>query len=195
MSTNSPASIAKHLKKLYKVATKAGENLIRTRTNSARDSQGTGRTDDYNSPRQTQKQKSIAVIIMLLTSQVLPPANAAQPQVKYVFQKVEYKLASGQSVQSYALKLYRFQGGTDKQWQCLLTLWTRESHWNYKARNKRGGAYGIPQAYPAKKMARFGSDWRTNPATQIVWGLEYLSKRYDGDACAALKHHKRKGYY
>ena len=39
------------------------------------------------------------------------------------------------------------------------------------ASNPSSGAYGIPQALPGTKMATVGSDWRTNPATQIKWGL------------------------
>ena len=35
-------------------------------------------------------------------------------------------------------------GWGSKQYECLNTLWTKESHWNYKARNKRTGAHGIP---------------------------------------------------
>jgi len=27
-------------------------------------------------------------------------------------------------------------------------------------------------------MASAGSDWRTNPATQITWALDYMDSRY-----------------
>ena len=46
-----------------------------------------------------------------------------------------------------------------------------ESGWNPLAANPSSGAYGIPQALPGDKMASAGSDWQTNPATQIEWGL------------------------
>jgi hypothetical protein len=59
----------------------------------------------------------------------------------------------------------------------------KESSWRYDAENP-DGAYGIPQAYPASKMASAGSDWRTNPATQIKWGLGYITGRY-GTPCGA----------
>ncbi len=75
-------------------------------------------------------------------------------------------------------------GFGDTQYSCLNKLWTKESNWNYKARNKRTGAHGIPQAYPAKKMATVATDWRTNPVTQIRWGLRYISIRYE-TPCAA----------
>jgi len=82
----------------------------------------------------------------------------------------------------------------DGQMSCLNTLWTQESHWNFKARNKRSGAYGIPQANPGTKMEAIGSDWRTNPVTQIKWGMSYVKSRY-GTPCSALKKSKNSGWY
>ena len=58
-------------------------------------------------------------------------------------------------------------GFDDSQFSCLNSLWTKESHWNYKAHNYRSGAHGIAQALPAEKMSVVGTDWRTNPFTQI----------------------------
>jgi hypothetical protein len=76
-------------------------------------------------------------------------------------------------------------GWDDKQFSCLETLWFKESNWNHKATNSTSGAYGIPQSLPGNKMASFGSDWRTNPATQIKWGANYIQDRYD-TPCGAL---------
>lgn len=76
-------------------------------------------------------------------------------------------------------------GFGDGQWGCLDSLWTGESSWNWAARNPSSGAYGIPQSLPASKMSSAGSDWLTNPATQIAWGLGYIKGRY-GSPCAAL---------
>jgi hypothetical protein len=80
------------------------------------------------------------------------------------------------------------------QFSCLDTLWTKESHWNYRARNKVSGAHGIPQALPATKMEVIGTDWRTNPVTQITWGLHYIDVRYE-TPCKALSKFKRSRYY
>lgn len=77
---------------------------------------------------------------------------------------------------------------------CLVKIWTKESHWNYKAHNYRSGAHGIPQSYPAIKMESVGLDWRTNPVTQIRWGLNYIDKRY-GSPCKALYRHNVRGSY
>ncbi|MET9468905.1 transglycosylase SLT domain-containing protein [Streptomyces sp. NPDC006544] len=55
---------------------------------------------------------------------------------------------------------------------------SHESGWNHTATNSSSGAYGLVQALPASKMASAGSDWKTNPATQIKWGLDYMNSRY-----------------
>ena len=85
-------------------------------------------------------------------------------------------------------------GFSEKEYKCLNRLWTKESHWNYKARNKSSGAHGIAQALPASKMNVVSTDWRTNPVTQIRWGLRYISIRYE-TPCKALAKHKRSNYY
>ncbi|MEV4192830.1 transglycosylase SLT domain-containing protein [Streptomyces toxytricini] len=55
---------------------------------------------------------------------------------------------------------------------------SRESGWDHTATNASSGAYGLVQALPASKMASAGADWKTNPATQIKWGLDYMNERY-----------------
>ena len=93
--------------------------------------------------------------------------------------------------QQMALDLY---GWTGDQWACLDNLWARESGWSHTAGNKTSGAYGIPQALPGSKMAVYGADWQTNPATQITWGLAYISGRY-GTPCGAWGHFTAKNWY
>jgi hypothetical protein len=82
----------------------------------------------------------------------------------------------------------------DAQFACLVALWNRESGWRVNAQNRSSGAYGIPQALPGSKMASAGSDWRTNPATQIKWGLGYIKGRY-GTPCGAWSAFQSKGWY
>ncbi len=81
-----------------------------------------------------------------------------------------------------------------KQIDCLNRLWNGESHWNYLAHNYRSGAHGIPQALPAIKMEIISTDWRTNPVTQIKWGLSYIKARYKTPCNALWKKH-RSNYY
>ena len=86
-----------------------------------------------------------------------------------------------------------YQWGDD-QYACLNKLWMKESHWNYNAHNYRSGAHGIAQALPAVKMEIISSDWRTNPVTQIQWGLHYINLRYD-DPCNAWAKWRSHRYY
>jgi hypothetical protein len=80
------------------------------------------------------------------------------------------------------------------QFTCLNRLWARESGWNHRARNSSSGAFGIPQAVPGDKMASAGADWRTNPETQIEWGLGYIKGRYN-TPCRAWQHSEDVGWY
>ncbi|MFD8275829.1 aggregation-promoting factor C-terminal-like domain-containing protein [Streptomyces flaveolus] len=70
------------------------------------------------------------------------------------------------------------------QFQCFSNIVDHESSWNYRAVNASSGAYGLFQALPGSKMSSVGSDWQTNPATQIKWGLNYMDSRY-GSPCEA----------
>ncbi|MFJ7591870.1 transglycosylase SLT domain-containing protein [Streptomyces sp. NPDC097617] len=70
------------------------------------------------------------------------------------------------------------------QFQCFSNIVEHESTWNHRAVNPTSGAYGLVQAYPASKMSTVGADWRTNPATQIKWGVNYMNQRY-GSPCQA----------
>lgn len=85
-------------------------------------------------------------------------------------------------------------GWGDDQFACYDRIIMRESRWNPYADNPRSSAYGIPQALPGKRMAAFGADWRTNPATQIRWGLDYVDDRY-GTPCQAWSFKRSHGWY
>ncbi|WP_102192334.1 phospholipase [Microbacterium aurantiacum] len=80
------------------------------------------------------------------------------------------------------------------QFSCLESLWNKESGWNYQAYNDSSGATGIPQSLPGSKMASAGSDWETNAATQIAWGLGYISSVY-GTPCGAWSHSQSTDWY
>jgi hypothetical protein len=80
------------------------------------------------------------------------------------------------------------------QYSCLVNLWNRESGWRHTADNPTSSAYGIPQSLPGSKMASAGADWRTNPETQIKWGLKYIKHRYE-TPCGAWSAFKQKGWY
>lgn len=85
-------------------------------------------------------------------------------------------------------------GWGDDQFQCLDSLWSKESGWRVEASNGSSGATGIPQALPGSKMASAGDDWATNAATQIKWGLGYIAGSY-GTPCAAWSHSQASNWY
>ena len=96
--------------------------------------------------------------------------------------------------QQIAMGMLGSFGWSSGQFSCLDALWNRESGWNPYASNAGSGAYGIPQALPASKMASAGADWQTNPATQIRWGLGYIRATY-GSPCGAWGHEQGYGWY
>lgn len=95
---------------------------------------------------------------------------------------------------SYAQEEATKYGWGASQFECLNKLWERESNWRHTADNPKSSAYGIPQALPGSKMASEGSDWETNPKTQIRWGLRYIDQRYS-NPCNAWQHFTKKNWY
>jgi len=120
-----------------------------------------------------------------------PPPPARPPAAEAGAVPTTY---SGEDPRSLAKPLVAAQGWSDSEYQCLVLLWNRESQWNPYAENSSSGAYGIPQALPGSKMASAGADWRTNPITQINWGIGYIKGRY-GTPCSAWAHSNAVGWY
>jgi uncharacterized protein YabE (DUF348 family) len=115
-----------------------------------------------------------------------PPAAASAPEPAPV------NVDPG-SAQDIGKNLAAQRGWGDDQFSCLYQLWDHESGWRVDAENP-SGAYGIPQALPGDKMAAYGSDWQTNPTTQIKWGLDYIGSRY-GTPCDAWNSWQANGWY
>ena len=88
-----------------------------------------------------------------------------------------------------AYKIYaHIKIGSYKEFVCLEKLWTKESNWRPKAKNKQSSAFGIPQLLKMKE---------TNPYKQIDLGLKYIAKHrlYKGSPCSALSHHRKFNWY
>lgn len=103
------------------------------------------------------------------------------------------------AVQQWAKAHLSDYGWGPGQFPPLQALWNQESGWRYNATNPSSGAYGIPQSLPAGKMASAGSDWRTNPVTQMRWGLGYIRGVYGSPTAAeahelAFRWYDRGGY-
>lgn len=97
-----------------------------------------------------------------------------------------------------AEKAYAMQLLKAKHWQnqfgALNSIIMAESGWRWNAANP-SGAYGIPQALPGSKMSAAGSDWRTNPDTQLRWLIDmYIPKQY-GTPNQAWAFHQSHGWY
>jgi hypothetical protein len=99
------------------------------------------------------------------------------------------------------------------QSQCASRIFEYEARWDPHATNKSSGAYGLPQANPASKLAAWAEAramaaaragdaeaawlyraWRDNPVVQAEWGVDYMTSRY-GSPCAALVFRNEAGWY
>ena len=90
--------------------------------------------------------------------------------------------------QIYTLKKLR----SIRQFNCAVTLWTRESNWRPSARN--GNHYGLVQG--TSGYLKTASAYK-----QIDWGLSYIRNRYGVDeynktnVCLALGHSYKNMWY
>ncbi len=117
-----------------------------------------------------------------------------KPAVKAAASAPAAGIPDPDTAQAIGLQAVIARGWGMEQYDCLVALWNRESHWNVYAHNTSSGAYGIPQSLPGEKMATVADDWQTNPATQIEWGLRYIQGRY-GSPCGAWAHSEAVHWY
>ncbi|MEU2287922.1 transglycosylase SLT domain-containing protein [Streptomyces sp. NPDC013178] len=119
--------------------------------------------------------------------------EAAEKAAKEAKERAEAKAAASRSASDFPIQssysIAQIQAMASQmvpsgQFQCFSNIVDHESSWNYHAVNASSGAYGLFQALPASKYSSAGSDWQTNPATQIKWGLNYMNERY-GSPCDA----------
>ena len=118
-------------------------------------------------------------------------AVAAERHAAKVAAKAAHPVGSPRQIARQMLGQF---GWKASQFSCLEPLWYHESGWNPSAMNPSSGAYGIPQALQGSMMASAGADWKTNPATQIRWGLTYIHDRY-GSPCGAWAHEQTANWY
>jgi len=92
----------------------------------------------------------------------------------------------------------RDYGWTGSEWNCLYSLWNRESGWSNTALNPGSGADGIAQALghgPTNQYPAGPANPPTNDArAQIKWGLGYIHGTY-GTPCGAWNHETADGWY
>ena len=137
------------------------------------DSHGTLRREPFRGSARARKGRARVVAFVIGTAlfmSITPVSQGsidATKEINYAKQLADYQL-------------------TEKQEKCHHEIVYRESRWNYKAKNPKSSAAGIPQLLNLKEP---------NPFRQIDKGLRYIEHRYSGSACKALQHHKIKGWY
>ncbi|NLP83136.1 phospholipase [Microbacterium sp. CFH 90308] len=166
----------------------AGEVAVQTRTVAARVSELRERLEAARTQRAAEE----------AAEEAAAAAAAAAAEAQRQAEAAAAALAAantpeGARATAQAMAAERYGWGGD-QFSCLNSLWQKESNWNYQAYNDSSGATGIPQSLPGSKMATAGADWQTNAATQIAWGLDYISRAY-GTPCAAWGHSQATNWY
>ena len=79
-----------------------------------------------------------------------------------------------------------FSKSADSEWKALHLLWSKESAWNWKAKNPRSSAYGIAQI--------LGTPMDSTIEYQVNMGIKYIVHRYDTPT-KAWKFWQRNGWY
>ena len=99
-----------------------------------------------------------------------------------------------QDPRDIARSLMAEYGLDESEFDCLDSLWMSESDWDPTADNPTSTAYGIPQALTGGTHSNIPADYRTNPVSQIRWGLWYIKNSY-GTACSAWEFKQANQWY
>ena len=124
----------------------------------------------------------------------IPPDEPASAQEIVVVPEPILVERTPIAAQTYAKALLPEWGWGPAQWECLLSLWTRESNWRPNAYNKTAvwqngeklHAGGIPQI--------LGLDPLFTVEKQIARGFIYIESRY-GNPCTAWRFWQSNYYY
>jgi hypothetical protein len=129
----------------------------------------------------TKKEVARTVIQKVVTVAAVPEIRVIGTNVNIPKDKVSIMRAAGISSSDYGYVDYivSHEGG-----------WGGATKYNYAG----SGAYGICQALPGSKMASAGSDWRTNPVTQLRWCDSYATGRF-GSWAGAYRFWINNGYW
>ena len=84
-------------------------------------------------------------------------------------------------------------GFSESEFGCLDSLYVSESDWDVDADNPTSSAYGIPQALTGGTHD-LPADYKTNPVSQIRWGLGYIRDSY-GTPCSAWSFKQSNNWY
>ena len=81
---------------------------------------------------------------------------------------------SADEAKKYAKSRLSAWGWDENQFDSLDKLWDAESNWNYKAKNPKSGAAGIPQLIGGSNVENFDNDYKV----QIEHGFFHIKKKY-----------------
>ncbi|GAB3245369.1 aggregation-promoting factor C-terminal-like domain-containing protein [Kineosporia babensis] len=175
--------------------TYAASPLVGLHTSAQRRSAGQVAADQVladAAAKQARKQKADAAARKKVAKTADTTKAKAQKARKAAIKQAARKTPGNSK--AIAKEMVAKRGWASGQFGCLEKLWTKESGWNHTAQNPSSSAYGIPQSLPGSKMSSAGKDWRSNPSTQIKWGLGYIKDRY-GNPCGAWAHSRSHGWY
>jgi len=123
----------------------------------------------------------------------IPPDAPAQA-VEVIMKPILVERTPEASKEFAKARLFAYGWDTPAQWECLLSLWTKESNWRPDAYNKtpvyqngnKLNAGGIPQI--------LGLDPDLTVEEQVRRGLVYIEHRYSSP-CSAWRFWERNFWY
>jgi hypothetical protein len=132
--------------------------------------------------------------LIVLNPLHIPPDPEAHAE-ELVVMKPIYIERTPEAAKDFARKMMPSYGWkSEAQWQCLESLWTKESNWRPEAYNRKPvyqngeklNAGGIPQI--------LGLDPKISVEEQIQRGFIYIESRYS-DPCSAWRFWSRNFWY
>ena len=132
---------------------------------------------------------SAATAALLLIISITNGLIGGQP-IKVVTVQVPVVMNNQQKVEAFVNELM-----TKRQANCLLWIFTKESHLNPNAKNPTSTAKGIGQLLDST-YKNIGLKHSADPIAQVVASIAYISRHYGSDgACAAKAFWQKNSYY
>ena len=129
----------------------------------------------------------ILLVALLLASLIHEPKAITLSHQPQITERTKATMGEKRDNRRIAREYSKALGYTPRETSCLITLWTRESRFDHLAKNQQGSsAYGIAQLLRERS---------SDPHIQVLHGLRYLSHRYSGSACSALRHSNQRSWY
>jgi hypothetical protein len=135
---------------------------------------------------------SIAMACLMVASSITNGVafKASSNEVKIVIVQAQPVLNDKQKVEHFVHELM-----VKRQADCLLWIFTKESHINPKAKNKNSSAKGVGQLLEST-YRNIGLKHSADPLAQVVASIAYISRHYGtGGACAAKSFWQKHSYY